>query len=137
MIPLECVDRSVLPAACQEDQSTKPSNASKLTPRRQLPDPQPKSASLGKIIRRPLRPLAMLPVGMDRQAVARLFPFTPALPSIELFGIGDEIYDGQCVAPVDVVRGHEDLLVFDGLINSARPFTECYLGVSASQSLFD
>jgi hypothetical protein len=75
----------------------------------------------------------MLPVGMGRQAVARLFPFTLALPSIELFGIGDEIYDGRRVAPVDVVRGHEDLLVFGGLINSARPFTECYLGVSASQ----
>jgi len=76
----------------------------------------------------------MLPVGMGRQAVARLFPFTLALPSIELFGIGDEIYDGQCVAPVDVVRGHEDPLVFDGLINSVRPFTDATL---ASRPLKD
>jgi len=41
------------------------------------------------------------------RATRRLFPFALTLPLIELFGIGDEVYDRRFVDPVVALRGHD------------------------------
>jgi hypothetical protein len=56
--------------------------------------------------------LTLPPAVIAPRSVLRLFPFALALPLVELFRIGDEVYDRWSVGPVIAIRRHGYLQAF-------------------------